>query len=151
MGGSEWSYTVDFQDDVAATLEALREKVFQDGDYYPRSINSDYAERMGITPLLANPPSIDDLLTMQEYEGTHSILDLYDGVSAEPEAGTASPLTDDQLRERFGTRTPTCRQVHEWIETEEYVAIRDRGEAVYMICYLDDAPHQVFFGGVTGD
>ncbi len=151
MGGSAWEYFVDHQPEVSAALEQLRRNVFETGYYYPRSINSEYAAFMGITPLESNPASIDELLEIQASEGTHSILDIDAGVSAQPRPGTAAPLTADQLRDIFGSLTPECAQVTEWINEDGAHDVRDRGEAVYVICTVERRPHHIHFAGASGD
>jgi hypothetical protein len=151
MGGSGWAYVVDHQPDVAAALEQLRRNIFEAGDYYPRSINPEYAAFMGITPMESNPASLDDLLEIQASEGTHSILDIDDGISAEPRPGTASPLTADQLQGAFASLTPECKQVTAWIDEGGSDDLRDRGEAVYVICNVDGRPYHIHFAGSSGD
>jgi hypothetical protein len=151
MGGSGWAYVVDHQPDVAAALEQLRRNVFEAGDYYPRSINPEYAAFMGIRPMESNPASLDELLEMQTSEGTHSILDIDGGLSAGPRPGTASPLTADQMRATFASLTPECEQVTAWIDERGAHYLRDRGEALYVVCSLDGRPHHIHFAGSSGD
>jgi hypothetical protein len=142
---------VDHQLDVTAALEQLRRNVFEAVEYYPRSINPDSAAFMGITPMESNPASLDALLEMQSWEGTHSILDIDDGVSAEPRPGTASPLTADQLQDTFASLAPECEQVTAWIAVGGAADLRDRGEAVYVVCHLDGSPNHFHFAGSSGD
>ncbi|GAA2600622.1 hypothetical protein GCM10010399_34290 [Dactylosporangium fulvum] len=64
MGSSAWSYTVDYQTDVNAALQQLRRQVYDRGDYYRESRDLE----------------------------THSIIDMVNGVSAQPAFATVSPL-----------------------------------------------------------
>jgi hypothetical protein len=143
---------VEHQPDIAAALEVLRRQVFESGDYYPRSINPEYAAFVGITPMESNPPTIDELLEMQAEEGTHSILDIDGGVSDDPIVGTASPLSSQQLMDTFGTLTPTCQQVTTSLDDGRWFpAARERGSALYVTCYLSDQPRHIHFAGFSGD
>jgi hypothetical protein len=151
MGASSWVYAVDYQPDTGAALEALRRQVFDAGDYFPRSVNPDYAAVTGRQPMEANPPSIDDLLETQAEEGTHSILDICDGISAEQAFGTASPLSAEQSLAAFGTVRPDCARIEEWLAGGAYFTVRERWSGVYVICYRNDQPHQIHFAGFSGD
>lgn len=151
MGASGWSYKVAYQPDVAAALEALRRQVFDDGRYYPRTVRRRYARAVGLTPVASKPGSIAELLRLQAEEGTHSILDISSGVSAEPSSRTASPLTDDQHRELFGTLTPSAKQVEGWLAAGGYADVRRRWSAVYVVSYRGAEPHRIHFAGFSGD
>jgi hypothetical protein len=59
------------------------------------------------------PSDPDTLLAAQPHSGTHSIIDMANGVSDRPRLGTVSALTVEELREAFGTTTPHSTQVQE--------------------------------------
>ena len=151
MGASGWAYKVRYRADVAAALQALRQDVFARREYYPASINPSYAAAMGIEPMTQQPESIEDLLDMQEEEGTHSILDISVGVSDEPGFGRVSPLSQDELAEVFGSATPSTAQVDDWMNAGGYSDYCDRWAGVYVIGYEDAAPVTLHFGGFSGD
>ena len=151
MGASDWSYTVDDEEDVSAALEHLRQRVFAAGDYFPMTMNPEYARLIGRTPMQRPPSGIQQLLHQQREEGTHSILDIHRGVSATPAPGTASPLSAPQLLAAFGTTTPDCAQVEAWMQRSGHASVRGRGQAVYIVCTQDGHPRHIHFGGRSGD
>jgi hypothetical protein len=67
-------------------------------------------------------------------------------VSGKPEPGTVSPLTEEELREAFGTVTPSAEQVRsgagQW---------RDRWVGTYVVSYRDGRADQIHFYGTSGD
>nr|BFE55639.1 hypothetical protein GCM10020063_001650 [Dactylosporangium thailandense] len=154
MGSSAWWYTVDYQPDVNAALQQLRQQVYERGDYYrqahdpdldlteaefrdslaPRDTNperydaivEDWLERKS-RPVAADP---DSLFAAQPHSGTHSIIDMIYGVSAEPAFATVSPLAADNLMYTFGTLRPSADQVEAWMSA--HVADeRDRWVGTY--------------------
>lgn len=150
MGASGWDYLCDHDHDVSAALERLRRKVFDDGDYFPRAMNPEYAAATGRAPMPHAPPSISALLAMQGDEGTHSILDIRHGVSATPRGGAVSPLTEAQRVEQFGTATPSCEEVTAWMRDGGFHRLLPRTSAVYVACTRDGAPLHWHFGGRSG-
>ena len=68
MGASLWSYMVDYQKDVQSALDALRERVFGEGEYY-------------LPAGWPRPDTIDALYDEDEFYnvGTHTILDVRSG------------------------------------------------------------------------
>lgn len=176
MGSSAWSYTVPYQADVAGALEQLRRDVYARGDYYRESPDPTAAmseeefratldprhEESGINEALLEewqaaqrrpqPTGPNTLLASQPHSGTHSIIDIHRGISAEPEMFTASPLTSEKLSEFFGTTTPTTRQVRGWIDDcGGSPGIRSGWIGTYVISYRDDRPDHIHFFGFSGD
>src|SRR2546429_1644774 len=128
MGASEWYYTVAYQQDVGVALRQLRQEVYDRGEYYredaesssdldlteeefrarldPRgdddglneAIVGDWLERKRL-PVPVDP---DTLFAAQPHSGTHSIIDMVNGVSDRPRFATVSPLTSEELRNAFG-------------------------------------------------
>jgi hypothetical protein len=143
MGASGWCYSVEYETDIGAVLEKLRQQVFLDGDYYFSRDDDQPA-----------PATIDELLWAQGTNGTHSILDIVGGVRTEPEEYWASvcPLSDEQVLDCFGTTEPDDDQVTTWMEDGEYDMYVTRGWwGVYVISYADGKPARIHFGGISGD
>lgn len=172
MGASEWRYSVAYQPDVASALEQLRRDVYANGEYYHEPPNPAYAlteeEFIATLPpdheandfLLADWPAAqqrprpvdpDTLLAAQPDSGTHSIIDIGNGVSDEPALCTISPVTAEQTLEFFGTLTPTPEQVEQWLDRIDLPAIRSRWQGVYVISYTSDRPERIHFAGFSGD
>ena len=71
------------------------------------------------------------------------------GVSATPRPFTVSPLSDDELRQQFGTTAPSHDQVEAWMNAGQ--AARGGWIGVYVISYEDGRPAYLHFGGYSGD
>ncbi|MEH1054339.1 hypothetical protein V6U89_03880 [Micromonospora sp. CPCC 206171] len=175
MGASGWSYSVAYQPDVAAALRQLRQDVYDRGEYYREEPDPTHAlaedefratldpahDDSGINEFLLNdwqaaqrrprPVDPDSLLAAQPYSGTHSVIDMVDGVSDEPTACTVSPLTGEQLLAYFGTVHPAPDQVLAWMKSFDPYPIRERWEGVYVVSYVDGHPDQIHFTGFSGD
>ena len=169
MGASGWSYYVPYQADVNKALQDLRQKVFEEGDYYkawePADIENEfvtaYYEKFkseGSEP--EEPQTIEELIELAATEGTHSIIDM-EGVflealpkGEEGEFGTVYPLSAEDLLELFGTDKPT-RETIELVEKEdpglllEYTPAPQTG--IYITFYNGDRPDGYFFSGYSGD
>ena len=172
MGASGWSYFVPYEKDISATLEKLRQDVFQRGDYLlledwellgeaddrieagedPAVVD---ANRIAQRAALPKPSTIDELFEWNEESGTHSIIDMIGGVSIDPAFGTVSPLTNEQLRAAFGTGQPTHAQIEQWAQVIRGHApisdLRRRWEGLYIVIYEDDTPAELYFAGFSGD
>lgn len=161
MGASGWSYVTPFRGDVAASLRELRERVFQEKDYYWWD---DFEEDEARPETIAG---IWDSETMQE-TGTHSILDV-DRVLATTDPpdwtnhddyGTVRPLREDRIRHHFGTDQPTPAQfeaIDASADDETRRAFHDeltmRSAGLYVLLYEagSDEPTHVGFWGYSGD
>ncbi len=174
MGSTAWCYTVDYQSDVNAALQQLRQQVYERGDYYreARDPDLDMTEadfRASLAPRDTDPErydaivdewlerksrpvptDLDTLVAAQPHSGTHSVIDMINGVSAEPSFATVSPLAPDNLMYIFGTLRPSANQVEAWMSTD-LVDERDRWVGTYIISYDDDRPARIHFGGRSGD
>jgi hypothetical protein len=174
VGASQWWYTVVYRHDVAAALRQLRQDVYERGEYYrepaeddsdlhmteeefraqldPRNDDSglndaiveDWLERRH-RPVPVDP---DSLVAAQPHSGTHSIIDMVNGVSTRPSFATVSPLTPEELLDVFATTTPTSDQVQEWMKT---AGTRTRGVGTYVISYRDGQPDHIHFCGYSDD
>jgi hypothetical protein len=174
MGSSAWWYTVDYQPDVNAALQQLRQQVYDRDDYYRESRDPDLDMteeefRASLAPRDTDPERYDaivedwlerkprlvptgpdTLVAAQPHSGTHSIIDMVNGVSAEPAFATVSPLAAENLIYTFGTETPSASQVEAWMRTD-IADERDRWVGTYIISYHDDKPVHIHFGGHSGD
>lgn len=174
MGASGWYYTVDYQPDVEAALQELRQQVYDRGEYY--KVSAAYNADLNMTeeefraqldpsddsgrneavlqdwlmrkraPVPVDP---DTLLASQPHSGTHSIIDMGDGVSDTPDFATVSPMTDEELRETFGSTTPLSSEVQEWMKAGG--GRPERWVGTYVISYHDGRPDHIHFCGYSGD
>jgi len=171
MGASHWEYRVPYRPDVAAALDALRWQAYRDGDYY--QVEPDSTLEMSEDDYRATLPgngddndigtflldewrkakkrpavdSPDTLLANQPESGTHSIIDMMNGVSEAAAFGTVSPLTEAELLDCFGTLKPSGDQVAEGAS----LGGRHGWEGAYVISYEGETPMEIHFFGYSGD
>lgn len=98
----------------------------------------------------ATPQSIDELRELAAEAGTHSILDI-DHIAESPEFAAATPLSETQLTELFGTVHPTREMVHAVEKSGAFLQFCDGWDAVYFTVYDEGEPKNYFFAGVSGD
>ena len=176
MGASGWNYSVPYQDDIAAALEQLRAETYDRGDYYKAepdpSLQLSEDEFKATLALDDDPDGIqqflleewhkakkrpaavdpDTLFASQPDSGTHSIIDICEGLSEHPSRFTASPLTTEQHLEFFETDRPGTPAVLEWASKHEIGRIRARWEAAYVVSYsATGSPERIHFVGFSGD
>lgn len=176
MGASGWMYDVPYQDDIAGALEQLRTETYENGEYYKQepdpSLELSEDEFKATLTLDDDPDGIqkflleewrkakawpaivdaDTLLDNQPDSGTHSIIDIFEGLSETPSMFTASPLTTEQLLEFFGTDRPGTPEALEWVSKYDIGQIRARWEAAYLVSYsADGSPERIHFVGFSGD
>ncbi len=179
MGASGWSYFVPYQADIKKAFYDLRQQVFERGRYYLldvqdilplsedelvkrwsppdddpnddheeyREIYREYQERYS----KPRPTTIEELLEWNQTEGTHTIMDIA-WITDDPaveDIMMATPLSEDQLLEFFGTTKPTRAMVEEKEDT--LMGLRSRWQATYLIVYENDQPTEIFFTGFSGD
>jgi hypothetical protein len=148
MGGHPWFYFVDYESDVDAALQKLREREFRAGRYNP-------AVDFPVFPVGAESPapgaqhtSIEDAQEDADADGTRSILDM-EHVAAEPDYGVVAPLAEDELLALFGTDKPTREMIE---ESDELFEPLERGKGIYIVAYGDDGrPSEIFFAGYSFD
>jgi hypothetical protein len=161
---------VPYQADIEKALQELRQKVFQDGDYYKPNhfakenlalatrhyeegrITREELDGLGLEmEEEPEPQTIEELLELRAEEMTHSIIDI-ERVSADPDdLLTATPLSAEEYEAVLGTVNPT-RELLEKDETKSALwDLRGRGYGVFVIAYKDGKPDEIFFAGVTGD
>jgi hypothetical protein len=151
VGASEWWYVVPYQDDLGAALEALRRRVFADGDFVSPT---DFG--------LPEPETVDDLAYQEIYEefmganGTHSIIDIAHGVPHPGGGfrgdGTIRPLTDEESRRVFGSARPSRADFDEAdrrLLQDLVTGGRWTGRAV--VLWAGDNPDEIAFWGYSGD
>ncbi|CAN5520989.1 hypothetical protein BH10PLA1_BH10PLA1_14000 [soil metagenome] len=149
MGAHPYRYIAQFNGDVRASLEALRQREFEAGRYSPvmREI------RFPITSKSPAPgpkhKSIQDVLSKMSEEGTRSILDILK-ISDKPAICTACKLEDEVITRVYGTALPT-RQMVETDRTLLSIHRIERGHAIYFLIYENDRATEVFFAGYSFD
>lgn len=109
MGASGWEYIQPFVTDVTATLAALRQRIFDEGDYFWYDSLARPATLADWDAMCASKPDDDDpdFETLMEVvaSGTASILDVHTvgrGMNYDVE-----PVSDGDALTLFGTVTPT--------------------------------------------
>lgn len=149
MGSQPWLYAVPYQPDVQGALDALKEREFRAGRYYPaiRDITASYVHPEGMKGPGAKHGSIEEALENSEDAGTQTVLDMI-AVSDEPGFQLVTRVPDELLRALYGTNQPTREMVD---ENPEFLADIGRGEGVWLTLYRDGHPHELMFGGYSMD
>lgn len=132
MGGEPWFHTAPYQRDIPAALEALRQRVFAEGEYRGSE---------------EEPASIEEALENMDADGTASILDI-DHVAEEPEPTGLTVLAPADVKRYFGTERPTRADVE---QAEDFWEDIGRGEAVCVVLYNGDRPSELYFAGYSFD
>ena len=167
MGSKPYWYFFDYQPSIEDALQALRQREFQSGRYYPvmnlffpiYPINED-------SPAPGAKHSSIALAIEDSFEqGTCSILDI-ERVSDIPATCATSPLSSDELISIFGTEKPTHEMVEAilieegqldiWEETgfdiyENFWETIYRGHCRHLIVYSEEIPSEIFFVGYSFD
>ncbi|MCM0673741.1 hypothetical protein NCC78_03320 [Micromonospora phytophila] len=147
MGASSWRYFVAYQPDLDTALNALREKVFADGDYW--WARGEIGESANAHP--HRPATMRELFADEwvQESGTHSILDmshvLADG--EKPDYGTVQPVSGAEALRCAGTEVLT---------RDHLKAIDDLAERRWFgrCAVLHDGagrPEEIYFWGWSGD
>jgi len=132
MGGEPWFHVAPYQSDIPAALEALRQRVFAEGEY--RGSNEE-------------PATIEEALENMDADGTASILDI-DHVAASAEPTGVTVLTPAEAKQYFGTERPTRADVE---KADQFWDDIGRGEAVCVVLYNGDRPSELYFAGISFD
>ena len=148
MGGHFYWYVVDYQNDLNAALQELRNREFQAGRYSP-------VVRVPRFPIGADSPApgpqhgtIRDAIRAAGEEGTRSILDL-ERIAPRADYSAAAPLPEQILIELYGTASPNREMVEPDFAFSEYMD--ERGQGVYIILHRDGRPHEILFAGYSFD
>jgi hypothetical protein len=147
MGGHPWFYFVEYQPDIDAALQTLRQREFQAGRYNPVI---DFPEfPLGINAPTPGPKhaSIEEAMEDADADGTRSILDM-ERVSATHDYGAVTPVSGEILMELFGTDEPTREMVE---ENDDLFDELERGRGVYIVVYKGGQPSEIFFAGYSYD
>jgi hypothetical protein len=147
MGAHPYWYTVPYQSDISAALQALRDREFQAGRYNPVTPFPKF-------PITASSPapgrgheSIEAALAASDADGTRSILDIA-SIADEPDFFVAAPVSEGTLQATYRTKQPT----REMIEANMAPINRiERGHAIYVILYANEAPSEILFAGYSFD
>ena len=132
MGGEPWFHVAPYRSDIRAALEALRQRVFTEGEYRGSE---------------EGPATIEEALENMDADGTASILDI-DHVADNPEPTGVTVLTAAEAKEYFGTERPTRADVE---QADEFWEDIGRGEAVCVVLYNGDRPSELYFAGYSFD
>ena len=147
MGGHPWFYFVDYEPDIGAALQKLREREFQAGRYNPAVDFPEFPVGPDSQAPGAQHASIEEAIEEADADGTRSILDM-ERVSDEPDFNAVAPLPTEDLLELFGTERPTREMVE---GGEELYDMLERGQGVYVIVYEGERPSEIFFAGYSFD
>jgi hypothetical protein len=147
MGGHRYHYFVEYQPDIEAALQDLRQREFEAGRYNP----VEPFPRFPIGPDSPAPgakhEAIYEAIEEAAEDGTRSILDV-ETVSEWPDFNVASPFSEEDLQRYFGTEQPTKEMVSRNLD---FLASVKRGHCVYIIVFAAGQPSEIFFGGYSFD
>jgi hypothetical protein len=147
MGASGWQYRTKFTGDASASLHALRQRVFDDHDYYL------YQEDEAAGPQW--PATMAELFADEDVQesGTHSILDVdtVTGPGEQDDFGTVRLLSPREVRAAFGTDQPTIAQFDALASTHALPDQAPRWSGVAALLYTDGQPTEIAFWGCSGD
>jgi hypothetical protein len=129
MGASAWSYFVPYQPDPFSALEALRRKVFLEGDYLKSS------------PVLLDFEAFNDGLLNSGSRSTHSIIDIH-------HRDRLHELSSEAVKQQFGTNKPTRDDV---TSVDVIASAVGRNHCTYFTVYSEGEPSEIFFFGFSGD
>jgi hypothetical protein len=146
MGGHPWWYLVPYEKDIAGSLESLRQREFKAGRYNPAEDFPRFPVDLNHVPGCKHS-SIDEAREESDADGTRSILDM-SRIGEKPDYEVAARVSDDTLRDIFGTTKPTVEDVEDCEELFEDV---ERGQGIYVVVYETDEPSHIFFAGYSYD
>jgi hypothetical protein len=150
MGANPWWYIVDYEADINSALQALRERVFRAGRYFPAIDYIDFPLTSASPVPGAQHSSIEAAIEAADTEGTQSILDIQI-VSETRSRGAVAPLETMELLNVFGTETPASDSVNEEEVPDELFDFIDRGQAVYVVLFENSLPSKLLFVGYSYD
>ena len=147
MGGHPWFYFVEYEPDINAALQKLRQREFEAGRYNPAVDFPDFPVSPESPAPGAQHDSIEEAQEEADADGTRSILDM-ERVSDAADYGAVAPLARETLLDLFGTDEPTRETVE---ESDELFDALERGQGVYIIVYEGGRPSEIFFAGYSFD
>lgn len=147
MGGHPWFYFVAFEPDINSALQKLRRREFEAGRYNPAMDFPEFPVNEDAPAPGAQHDSIDEAIEDADADGTRSILDMMT-VAESADFNAVAPVPDDELMELFGTAKPSREMIE---ESDDLYEKLERGQGVYIICYRDEQPSEIFFAGYSFD
>jgi hypothetical protein len=150
MGVEPWYYFVKYQADVNRALQELRQREFQAGRYYPVIDSLELPIDENSPSPGAQHPSIEAALEAADDSGTGSILDIIE-IAEQAEICVATPLSEEEQEEYFGTVCPTRELLEQEEKLWEIYELIGRGKAVYCVVYKNDQPDEILFAGYSFD
>jgi hypothetical protein len=147
MGGHPWFYFVDYEANVNAALQKLRQREFQAGRYNPAVDFPEFPVGKESPSPGAQHGSIEEAIEDADADGTRSILDM-EGVADTPDYGVAAPLPEEDLLTLFGTDKPTREMIE---DSDDLYEVLERGQGVYIVVYDGSQPSEIFFAGYSFD
>jgi hypothetical protein len=150
VGASSWHYRTAFDGDIAAALTTLQARVFAVGDYFWA-----YDGQYDGMPRQPRPVSVEELWqdeTTQE-SGTHSIMDVCRiiGPGDPDDYGTVRPLRPTDVKQLFGSETPTPEDFDRAVEERTLPDLTPRWSACCMPLFVDGHLTEIAFWGHSGD
>ena len=147
MGANLYYYFVEYQPDIEAALQDLRQREFEAGRYHPAQPFPRFPIHPDSPAPGAKHESIYEAVEEAAEDGTRSILDI-ESVSDWPDFGVASPLPDEALMRYFGTEQPTKEMVSRKLN---FLSSVKRGHCIYIVVFESGSPSELFFGGYSFD
>ena len=147
MGGHPWFYFVEYEPDIDAALQKLRQREFEAGRYNPAV----WFPKFPVTPESPAPgaqhDSIEEAMEEADADGTRSILDM-ERVSDVADFGAVTPMSREILLDLFETEQPTREMVE---GSDELYDALERGQGVSVVVYDGGRPSEIFFAGYSYD
>lgn len=150
MGATSWQHIRAFSGDVQRTLQQLRRDIFASKTFYLADVPSDIPSRSSGTTVTCaeRPATIGEALRWNGSEGTHSVLDITEGVAATPRPSAVSALEPEALQRCFGSARPNLFEV---LMTDFDAAdVCEAGTGRYFVVADPGEPALVVFVGRTG-
>jgi hypothetical protein len=147
MGAHPYYYFVEYQPDIEAALQDLRQREFEAGRYNPAQAFPRFPIGPDSPAPGAKHEAIYEAIEDAAEDGTRSILDI-ETVSDWPDFNVASPFSESDLQRHFGTKQPTKEIVSRKLD---FLGAIKRGHCVYIIVFAAGEPSEIFFWGYSFD
>ena len=145
MGAQPWYYFVPYNPDPTKALNALREREFKAGRYYPVLRTLDFhASPFGPG---AGHSSIEQAVRAAGETGTRSIMDMT-AIDTNHRPGILVELSSIRLVQLYGSTIPTHEMV---VSNMDFFSDLDRGQGVFFTVFAEDKPTELFFAGYSYD
>lgn len=150
MTMTSWQHIRTFSGDVSRTLEQLQRDIFAAHAFYlnDEPVTGRVPDESSVATCVRRPATITDALEWNGVEGTHSVLDITEGVAATPTARAVSPLAPEDADRCFGNARPTLFEV---LMTDfDASDVCEPGTGRYFVIAEPGEPALVVFVGCTG-